>query len=62
MTPDRTTGPVTAGGSVEQKIESHLTQALAADSPDAKNYHIRSALQLCVVRERTSESSPSQTG
>lgn len=39
------------GDSFKQKVEEHLTQALDADTPETKNYHIRSALQLCVVAE-----------
>jgi hypothetical protein len=31
---------------LEQQAETHLKQALEADSPDRKDYHIRSALQL----------------
>jgi hypothetical protein len=34
-----------------QGFDGHLKQALEADRPEIKNYHIRSALQLRVVSE-----------
>ncbi len=32
--------------SLEKQAETHLKQALEADSPEKKNFHIRSALQF----------------
>lgn len=35
---------------LRQKTENCLTQALEADTPAAKNYHIRQALQYCTIQ------------
>jgi hypothetical protein len=31
---------------LKEQAEAHLEQALSADDPDTKNFHIRSALQF----------------
>lgn len=35
---------------LREQIHDSLTAALEADTPEMKNYHIRHALQYCVIQ------------
>jgi hypothetical protein len=43
-----------AVSSVQQKLATHLTQAIEADNTAIKNYHIRTAHQFLLVMEELS--------
>jgi hypothetical protein len=47
--------------SLEQALDDELAQALEADAQNTKNYHIRSARQLCVIMEARKEAARPQT-
>ena len=47
--------------SLQKQAEEHLKQALEADSPGTKNFHIRSALQFAECMEATDQAERSKT-
>jgi hypothetical protein len=46
----QTHSPTIDNDRLREKAEDSLTQALEADTPAAKNYHIRQALQYCTIQ------------
>jgi len=47
--------------SLEKQAEAHLKQALEADSPEEKDFHIRSALQFGECIEAAEQVEHAQT-
>lgn len=45
----QTDSPPIAPARARDRVQDSLKQALAADTPEMKNYHIRRALQYSVV-------------
>lgn len=42
------------------EIEGHLQDALEANSAKTKNYHIRTALQVCIISDTAEQTERSQ--